>query len=244
MVTPSNLFNPSFRKLTHPSSPPGSSLRIGIVHARWNPTLISALLAGARKSLLAAGVQPENIITQSVPGSYELPFAVRGMYAASQHQQQVSVLANVEGHAGGGGGGSSGVDLLGGGSVMDLTSLSPAGGAEEEDESAAEKKRKTEEEDKGSRAPFDAIIAIGALVKGQTMHFEYISDAVSHGLMKVQLEQNVPVIFGLLTLLTEEQGMERAGLTEGGHNHGEDWGNAAVELGVMGKGWKDGAFVG
>ena len=65
------------------------------------------------------------------------------------------------------------------------------------------------------------------------MHFEYIADATSHGLMRVQLDLGVPVIFGLLTVLTEEQGKARAGLLGGGtHNHGEDWGYAAVELGV------------
>ncbi|KAH1383418.1 hypothetical protein KXV52_000997, partial [Aspergillus fumigatus] len=79
--------------------------------------------------------------------------------------------------------------------------------------------------------PFDAIIAIGVLIKGETMHFEYIADAVSHGLMRVQLDTGVPVIFGVLTVLTEEQGLERAGLGKKGmHNHGEDWGKAAVEL--------------
>ena len=64
------------------------------------------------------------------------------------------------------------------------------------------------------------------------MHFEYIADAVSHGLMKAQLDTNVPIIFGVLTVLSEEQGFARAGLTDGGHNHGEDWGAAAVELAV------------
>jgi 6,7-dimethyl-8-ribityllumazine synthase len=88
--------------------------------------------------------------------------------------------------------------------------------------------------------PFDAIIAIGVLIKGSTMHFEYISDAVSHALMKLQLDMGIPVIFGLLTLLTEEQGLERAGLVEGKmHNHGEDWGAAAVELGIKRRGWQE-----
>lgn len=77
------------------------------------------------------------------------------------------------------------------------------------------------------------------------MHFEYISDAVSHGLMRVQLDTGAPVVFGLLTLLTEEQGLERAGIDAAGkgHNHGEDWGAAAVELGVKRRGWTEGKFV-
>lgn len=97
-----------------------------------------------------------------------------------------------------------------------------------------------------SSQPFDAIIAIGVLIKGETMHFEYIADAVSHGLMRLQLEGNVPVVFGLLTLLKEEQGLMRAGIGgkgDEGHNHGEDWGSAAVELGVKRKGWGEGRFV-
>lgn len=74
------------------------------------------------------------------------------------------------------------------------------------------------------------------------MHFEYIADAVSHGLMRVQLDLGVPVVFGLLTVLTEEQGMARAGIN-GGHNHGADWGRAAVELGVKRRGWADGKMI-
>ncbi|KAJ5130172.1 6-7-dimethyl-8-ribityllumazine synthase [Penicillium bovifimosum] len=94
------------------------------------------------------------------------------------------------------------------------------------------------------KQPFDAIIAIGVLIKGATMHFEYIADAVSHGLMRVQLDSGVPVIFGLLTVLTEEQGLERAGLGSSGmHNHGEDWGSAAVELGLKRKEWAEGKIL-
>lgn len=122
-------------------------------------------------------------------------------------------------------------DLLG--SVSDLTTADPT-----PTPAAPSKPLQT---------PFDAIIAIGVLIKGETMHFEYIADAVSHGLMRVQLEGNVPVVFGLLTLLTEEQGLHRAGIggLDGrqGHNHGSDWGSAAVELGVKRKGWVEGKIV-
>ncbi len=90
---------------------------------------------------------------------------------------------------------------------------------------------------------FDAVIAVGVLIKGETMHFEYIADAVSHGLMRVQLDTGVPVVFGLLTVLTEEQAKARAGMLEGKHNHGEDWGNAAVELGVKRRAWGEGSIV-
>jgi 6,7-dimethyl-8-ribityllumazine synthase len=149
------------------------------------------------------------------------------MYTASQTQAASSSVA--------GGLISSATDLLGG-STSDLTKLP-------KDTSTST----TDKKEGGSNQPFDAIIAIGALIKGSTMHFEYIADAVSHGLMRVQLDSGVPVIFGLLTLLTEEQGLERAGIAgssgKEGHNHGEDWGAAAVELGSMRRGWGDGRFV-
>lgn len=151
-------------------------------------------------------------------GSRLLTGALSRLYSASQVQ---SSSTGVVGAA---------ADLLG--SASDLTQLAISGSG-----SSSAK----------STAPFDAIIAIGVLIKGETMHFEYISDAVSHGLMRLQLDGNVPVIFGLLTLLSEEQGLYRAGIAGAGknegHNHGTDWGNAAVELGVKRKGWVEGKFV-
>ncbi|KAK3116272.1 lumazine synthase [Teratosphaeriaceae sp. CCFEE 6253] len=208
----------------------GSCLRVGIVHARWNTRIIDSLLQGTLTALQRSGVPRENIVIQSVPGSYELPYAVQRMYAASQTQGVSGAGALVQ----------SATDLLGG-STTDLTGLAKeigSGGAPKDGSAAAQG---------GSKQPFDALIAIGALIKGSTMHFEYISDAVSHGLMRVQLDTGCPVIFGLLTLLTEEQGLERAGIAGAGgnegHNHGEDWGAAAVELGAKRKGWAEGSFV-
>jgi 6,7-dimethyl-8-ribityllumazine synthase len=93
--------------------------------------------------------------------------------------------------------------------------------------------------------PFDAVIAIGVLIKGSTMHFEYICESVSHALMKIQLDTGVPVIFGVLTALTDDQALERAGIGRGankGHNHGEDWGLAAVEMGSHVRRWAEGKF--
>ena len=54
----------------------GSTLRIAIIHARWNKTVIDALVAGTVAKLKASGVKEQNIVIQSVPGSFELPFAV------------------------------------------------------------------------------------------------------------------------------------------------------------------------
>ena len=93
----------------------------------------------------------------------------------------------------------------------------------------------------GLTSPFDAVIAIGVLIKGETMHFEYIADAVSNGLMRIGLDTGVPVIFGLLTVLHEKQAMARAGMVDGEiHNHAIDWGSAAVEMGSKTKKWTQG----
>ncbi|CAO1596614.1 MAG: hypothetical protein LQ349_003296 [Xanthoria aureola] len=197
----------------------GSGLRVAVVHARWNTPIISALVAGARKALVQSGVKRENIIVQDVPGSYELPYAVQRLYAASQVQSTVSTNAA----------NPLATDLLTSSSVTDLHTAPPP----------TPSTRATE----ALTSPFDAIIAIGVLIKGETMHFEYIADATSQGLMRVQLDCGVPVVFGLLTVLTEEQARVRAGMNHGSHCHGEDWGAAAVELGLKRRRWAQGKIV-
>lgn len=59
-----------------PETHDGSSLRIGIVHARWNRAVIDSLLSGVKDALKNCRVANENIVIQSVPGSWELPGAV------------------------------------------------------------------------------------------------------------------------------------------------------------------------
>jgi 6,7-dimethyl-8-ribityllumazine synthase len=139
----------------------GKNVKIGILHARWNTVVIDALVNGAIKKLKELNVPDENIIVESVPGAYELPYATKMMF--EKH--------NV-----------------------------------------------------------DVVIPIGCLIKGSTMHFEYICDAVSNQLMKLQFQLNKPIIFGILTCLTEEQALQRAGVIPGMHNHGEDWAACAVEM--------------
>lgn len=58
---------------------------------------------------------------------------------------------------------------------------------------------------------YDAIVALGCVIRGETPHFEYISRAVSGGLQHVQLETGIPVGFGLLTVDTVQQAMDRSG---------------------------------
>ena len=66
---------------------------------------------------------------------------------------------------------------------------------------------------------YDAIVALGCVMRGDTPHFEYISSAVSLGLQQVALETGIPVGFGVLTVDTVEQAMERSG--EAGNKGGE-----------------------
>ena len=139
----------------------GANVRVGVLHARWNKPIIDGLVEGCISKLREQGVPDDNIIVESIPGAYELPFGAKKMF--EKH--------NV-----------------------------------------------------------DVVVAIGCLIKGETMHFEYICDAVSTQLMKMQFDLNKPVVFGVLTCLTEEQALQRAGLAPGMHNHGEDWGACAVEM--------------
>lgn len=125
------------------------------------------MVEGAKKRLLELNVKPENIVVETVPGSFELPFG------AKQFVRKQEALGK----------------------------------------------------------PLDAVIPIGVLIKGSTMHFEYICDSTTQQLMKLNFDLDKPVIFGVLTCLTDEQAEARAGLIEGKmHNHGEDWGAAAVEM--------------
>mmetsp|Transcript_35346 Transcript_35346/g.92904 ORF Transcript_35346/g.92904 Transcript_35346/m.92904 type:complete len:227 (+) Transcript_35346:56-736(+) len=140
----------------------GSSVRVGIIRARWHEETIDALAAGAKKAMMEeCGVKEENIIETEVPGSFELPLAAR--YLALS------------------------------GTV-------------------------------------DAIIPIGLLIKGDTYHFEVISDQVTSGLMSVGLQTGVPVLMGVLTVNNEEQAKYRS---EGANNHGLQWGKAAVEMALL-----------
>jgi 6,7-dimethyl-8-ribityllumazine synthase len=75
---------------------------------------------------------------------------------------------------------------------------------------------------------FDAIICLGAIIRGATPHFEYISAEVSKGIAVVGLETEVPVVFGVLTTDTIEQAIERAGTKSG--NKGADAAMTAIEM--------------
>jgi 6,7-dimethyl-8-ribityllumazine synthase len=75
---------------------------------------------------------------------------------------------------------------------------------------------------------FDAVICLGAVIRGATPHFDYVSAEVSKGIAQVSLESEVPVIFGVITTDTIEQAIERAGTKSG--NKGWSAAMTAVEM--------------
>ena len=75
---------------------------------------------------------------------------------------------------------------------------------------------------------YDAVICLGAVIRGATPHFEFVSSEVAKGVAKVSLDSGVPVIFGVLTTDTLEQAIERAGTKAG--NKGWDAATSAIEM--------------
>ena len=77
----------------------------------------------------------------------------------------------------------------------------------------------------------DAVIGLGCLIKGETMHFEYIAAATSQGMMDVSTATGVPVAFGVLTAMTDRQAEERS--ADGPGNKGREAALAAVEMATL-----------
>ncbi len=75
---------------------------------------------------------------------------------------------------------------------------------------------------------YDAVICLGAVVRGETPHFEYVSGEVTKGVAQVALESKVPVTFGVLTCDATEQAVERSGAKAG--NKGADAALSAIEM--------------
>jgi len=129
-----------------------------IVKTEWNSAIINALEKGAKKILKASGVATKTI---TVPGAFEIPFAVKTHYAYS------------------------------------------------------------------TKTP-DAYITLGTIIQGDTPHFDYVCKAVTDGVLQLNLSMDVPVIFGVLTVLNETQALERIG---GKHGHkGEEAAITALKM--------------
>lgn len=140
-------------------------MRFAIVVSRCNDFLCSRLLAGAEDCLERHGAGPQSRTVVRVPGSWELPLAVRKL---------------------------------------------------------------------ASTGRYDAVVALGALIRGETPHFDVLCAEVARGLGQVALDSGIPVTFGVLTTDTVEQAMERAGAKSG--NKGWDAALAAVEMASLFRG--------
>lgn len=79
-----------------------------------------------------------------------------------------------------------------------------------------------------AKGKYDAIICLGAVIRGATPHFEYVSSEAAKGIAVVSLETGVPVVFGVLTTDTIEQAIERAGSKAG--NKGVEAAMSAIEM--------------
>lgn len=77
----------------------------------------------------------------------------------------------------------------------------------------------------------DAVIAIGSVVKGETKHFDFVCDGVTQGIKDINLQQNIPVIFCLLTDDTMQQAIDRSGGKHG--NKGVECAVAAIKMAVL-----------
>ena len=136
----------------------GQGLKVAIVASRFNGFITDRLVEGALDALRRHGVQEKDITLVKVPGSFELPLAVR----------------------------------------------------------------------RASAGKVDAVIALGALIRGGTPHFDYLSAEVTKGIAQVTLDSGVQVSFGVLTTDTVEQAIERAGTKAG--NKGFEAALSAIEM--------------
>ena len=136
----------------------GQGLKVAIVASRFNGFITDRLVEGALDALRRHGVQEKDITLVKVPGSFELPLAVR----------------------------------------------------------------------RASAGKVDAVIALGALIRGGTPHFDYLSAEVTKGIAQVTLDSGVPVSFGVLTTDTLEQAIERAGTKAG--NKGFEAALSAIDM--------------
>jgi 6,7-dimethyl-8-ribityllumazine synthase len=137
----------------------GNGLLVGLVAARFNQTVVTALVEGATRALLQHGVADSDIELIWVPGAFEIPVAA--------------------------------AELL-------------------------------------HRGRIDALVALGAVIRGETPHFDYVASAVSAGIAELGLRHRVATGFGVLTVDTVEQAASRAGGKLG--NKGWEAATSALEL--------------
>jgi 6,7-dimethyl-8-ribityllumazine synthase len=83
-----------------------------------------------------------------------------------------------------------------------------------------------------ARSGYDAVVALGVVIRGGTPHFDYVCQGVTHGLTQVSVDTGVPVGFGVLTCDDEQQALDRAGLPDSAEDKGHEATTAAVATAV------------
>ena len=147
-----------------------STLKVGIVIARFNDLITNKILSGCLDCLKRHGIDTSELSNQVdiawVPGSFELPIAAKTLI-----------------------------------------------------------KKKS----------YDVVIALGAVIRGETSHYDVVVSEASKGIAQVSNENNVPIIFGVLTTDTMQQALERAGIK---NNLGWNYALQAIEMGSLIKKFK------
>ncbi|WP_288260224.1 6,7-dimethyl-8-ribityllumazine synthase [uncultured Prochlorococcus sp.] len=142
-----------------------STLKVGIVIARFNDLITNKILSGCLDCLKRHGLDTSELSNQVdivwVPGSFELPIAAKTLM-----------------------------------------------------------KKKS----------YDVVIALGAVIRGETSHYDVVISEASKGISQVSNEHNVPIIFGVLTTDTMQQALERAGIK---NNLGWNYALQAIEMGSL-----------
>ena len=142
-----------------------STLKVGIVIARFNDLITNKILSGCLDCLKRHGLDTSELSNQVdivwVPGSFELPIAAKTLM-----------------------------------------------------------KKKS----------YDVLIALGAVIRGETSHYDVVISEASKGISQVSYENNVPIIFGVLTTDTMQQALERAGIK---NNLGWNYALQAIEMGSL-----------
>lgn len=78
---------------------------------------------------------------------------------------------------------------------------------------------------------FDAVICLGAVIRGETAHFEYVAGAAADGVLNIALDTGVPIVFGVLTVDTAEQALARTGGSDG--HKGDESARVAIEMATL-----------
>ncbi len=80
---------------------------------------------------------------------------------------------------------------------------------------------------------YDAIICLGCVIQGETRHFDYVCQSVTHGITELNLQYDIPFIFGVLTTLNQQQALDRAGGKHG--NKGSECAETAIKMAILRK---------